>query len=690
MLERQRREALKRDQHNRTREELLQESRDRCKTLVGFIREAWHVLEPRAEFILSPHIELICAHLEAVTRGEITRLIIEIPPGCMKSLIVSVFWPAWEWAMGYSTYRYLCTSYEKTLTDRDNDRCKALIESDWYQERWPLIELTTAGVYSFQNTATGWRLGAPFASLMGKRGDRLIIDDPLSVKTVEYKNQLAEVTRLFREGALSRLNSLTKSAMVGIWQCTGPRDIGRVWREVVPDTVVVMLPMTFEKSRRCVTRWGADWRKEEGELLEPIRFPREAVEAQKKGLGPHAYAAQYQQRPTAREGGMFQRKWFDGKIIDRVPADAKITRRVRKWDLAASAPSDSTDPDFTVGLKMSTDDTSYYIENVNRFQKSAHEVRKEVKATAEIDGKETHIHLNEDPGQAGKEQAQSYIAMLAGWRVRADRETGDKGTRAEPFADQCEAGNVYLVRGAWNEEFIDELCAFPKGHDDQVDGGAGAFNYLSSRASDGFFDIEKLRFRGQPVTPPRLLDSVFAVMFSGVKTGRDNDSAGIVYFGRRKVGGNALTILDWDLAPVGTALSEQWLKRAVGRLVELARPAQTRPLGIFVINKETGAVVYQHGARWRLPILPINDAIANIGIAERATAVAAYLERDLIKIAQPADDKVIDFGGQTRNFLLDHIETFRIDEKKDSKEPGDLLCAFLLGVVLALGNPEGY
>lgn len=99
-----------------------------------------------------------------------------------------------------------------------------------------------------------------------------------------------------------------------------------------------------------------------------------------------------------------------------------------------------------------------------------------IKATAEMDGKETHISLPQDPGQAGKVQAQDLIAMLAGWKVTAEPETGDKVTRAEPFAAQCEAGNVFIVIGDWNADYLDELCLFPGGSfKDQVDASSGAF-----------------------------------------------------------------------------------------------------------------------------------------------------------------------------------------------------------------------
>jgi predicted phage terminase large subunit-like protein len=138
-----------------------------------------------------------------------------------------------------------------------------------------------------------------------------------------------------------------------------------------------------------------------------------------------------------------------------------------------------TDPDWTAGVKMSGLDGKFYVEDVIRFRDSGAKVRTAIKNTASVDGRLCHIVVPQDPGQAGKDQAASIIGENAGYRISAERETGAKDTRAEPFAAQLEAGNVYLLRGTWNEAFVDELCGFPQGNDDQVDAAAGAFNHLA-------------------------------------------------------------------------------------------------------------------------------------------------------------------------------------------------------------------
>jgi predicted phage terminase large subunit-like protein len=208
--------------------------------------------------------------------------------------------------------------------------------------------------------------------------------------------------------------------------------------------------------------------------LLPERFSREAVEGLKVVKGSYGYAGQYQQRPTAREGGLFKRHWFEGKIIRQAPAG---TRWVRHWDLAATKSATAA---RTAGVKLGkAPDGSYVVGHVVTTQDEGNAIRKLIKGTAETDGTGVLISLPQDPGQAGKVQAKDYVSMLAGWTVKADPETGDKVTRAEPLSSQCEAGNVYLVQGSWNDAYLDELCLFPGGSfKDQVDATSGAFGRL--------------------------------------------------------------------------------------------------------------------------------------------------------------------------------------------------------------------
>ena len=177
-------------------------------------------------------------------------------------------------------------------------------------------------------------------------------------------------------------------------------------------------------------------------------------------------------RPAA--GLYFRRDYFE--MVDAVPADVV---RVRYWDLAATEAQPGTDPDWTAGVKLARSESGlFFVEHVARLRGSPHKVEQAVRNTAGQDGRDVRVVLSQDPGQAGKALAQGYIRLLAGHDVRARRETGDKITRAGPVSAQAEAGNIKVLRGAWNGAFFDELENFPEGHDDQVDALGGAFREL--------------------------------------------------------------------------------------------------------------------------------------------------------------------------------------------------------------------
>jgi predicted phage terminase large subunit-like protein len=455
--------------------------RARCGTLAGFVREGWHVLEPVAPLVWNWHLDALCAHLEAVTGGRITRLLANVPPGSSKSLITSVFWPAWEWTFpALRSKRYLATAFNEGPVKRDTRKCRDLILSDWYRSLWPEVQLVRTAETSFANSSTGTREGVPFGSLTSQRGDRLIIDDPHSTETAESAAERQATTRKFREGATNRLNDQERSAIVVIMQRLHEEDVSGVILKLGMEYVHLCLPMEFEPERRCRTIVGfEDPRSQDGELLDPIRFPREAVEKLKRDMGTYAYAGQYQQRPVPREGGLFKRHWFEGRFLNEAPQG---TRWVRHWDLASTAKANAA---RTAGVKLGrAPDGRLIVGHVVTVQAEGNEVRKLIRGTAESDGHSVLISLPQDPGQAGKVQARDLVALLQGFTARAEPETGDKVTRAEPFSAQCEAGNVYLVRGSWNDAYLDELCLFPGGtFKDQVDASSGAFGQLMRRGS---------------------------------------------------------------------------------------------------------------------------------------------------------------------------------------------------------------
>jgi predicted phage terminase large subunit-like protein len=503
--------AIRAERERRTRlreaEEFARDAkaiRERSSTLLGFVREFWSILEPGRPFVTGWAIEAVALHLEAVTRGDIQYLLINVPPGMMKSLLVGVFWPAWEWATVSTSLGFLASSFSLDNVLRDNLKMRRLVESEKYRAAFPHVRPGGKwGERRFETTDSGVRGGRSFTKMTGGRGDRVLIDDPHDVDAGESDVQRPAAVKTFREAIPDRLNDMRRSAIVVIMQRLHANDIAGTILKLRLPYVHLNLPMEFEPYReeggkkidaRCVThdRHGRelfrDPRQHEGELLFPERFPREVVEGLKIAKGSYAYAGQYQQRPTAREGGLFKRAWFAGKIVARSALPPTAYQRCRAWDFAATEAKPGADPDWTAGLRLLRHGVDYYIEDVRRDRLSPGAVQALVKALAETDPAGTIVRIPVDPAQAGVAQAQSYVTALAGHPLKAERPTGDKTGRALPASIQAEYGHIYLVNSGppdqgldpWIELFLDELCAFPTGaHDDQVDAFADAFNELA-------------------------------------------------------------------------------------------------------------------------------------------------------------------------------------------------------------------
>lgn len=467
-----------------TPEHVLEARRELSRrSLADFVKLAWHVIEPGQPYVHGPHIDAMCEMLEAVERGEIKRLLINVPPGTSKSTICGVFFPMWMWGPKRKpSSRFVGVAHEQTLGIRDNLKCRRLAASDWYQRLWgDTVQLTKDqnAKINFENTQTGFRQVATPSNITGRRGDIVLLDDPLSAENANSEAEREKVNLWFRESLPTRLNNPDSSAIVVVMQRLHERDVSGLIMAEDLGYEHLMLPMRYEPERSC----HLDWRTEPGELLFPARFSEATVNELEKTLGPYATAGQLQQRPAPREGGLFKPSWFE--IIDAAPAGGK--RTVRAWDLAATKKAATNNPDWTAGLRMSRYDNGWFvIEGLKRLRGSPLEVEQTVIQTAASDGAGVVVRMTQDPGQAGKAQAEQFVRKLAGYPVVSKPATGDKATRATPAAAQAEVGNIKILRtgdaaqDAWITPFLDEVALFPAGaHDDQVDVLADAVNELA-------------------------------------------------------------------------------------------------------------------------------------------------------------------------------------------------------------------
>lgn len=445
------------------------------ESLKSFIRQGWTNVIPRATpFVSNWHIDIICEHLEAVSRGDIRRLLINMPPRHMKSVGTNVFWPAWDWIINPHR-QFLFTTFRTSLTVRDSVRCRQLIKSNWYQKRWGdrfTLSQDQNNKLNFANSEHGYRLSTSFqGGITGDGGDIVVIDDPHNAMDVHSPAILGDTITTYSESIVSRLNDPEKSAMILTMQRLHEKDLtGHI---VANETgwTHICLPARYEPDHPY--HFIDDPRTRRGEPLWEDRFNHEGLRNLEISMGSHVSAGQLQQRPAPRAGGMFQRDWFE--IVTHVPQAPD--RTVRGWDFAATEQKVGLDPDWTVGLQLAKVGPTIYITDMKRFQGTPQTVEARLRRAAESDGVACEQHIPQDPGQAGKSQVSYLTAQLAGFIVKHSTESGSKLTRAEAVAAQAEAGNIKIVQGHWNEHLLYELTVFPNGRfDDVVDALSRAFH----------------------------------------------------------------------------------------------------------------------------------------------------------------------------------------------------------------------
>lgn len=423
------------------------------RSLRAFVERAWPIVEPERGFQSNWHIERLCELLQEVSEGRVRRLLITIPPGVGKSLLVGVLWPAWEWA-SRPELRWLTASYSSHLTIRDNLKVRSIVTSPWYREYFGVKLMDDQNAKTlFKTTAGGWRVASSVGGPgTGEHPDRIVIDDPLTADQARSEVERGAVNTWFDQ-TISTRGVLRDTAIVVVQQRLHQDDLAGHLLER-GGWLHVSWPMRWEGVSD-----GRDPRTTVGELLWPEMFTEKIVRQLELDLGEYGSAGQLQQRPAPEGGGLFKKEWF--RIAEASPAQA---RRVRGWDTAASEGKG----DWTVGVRMAEVGGVFYIEDVCRGQWGPAGVDSVMLQTAQMDGKGMSQREEKEGGSSGKAVIAARVKLLVGYDYAGVAISGDKVTRAKPFRAQCEAGNVWLVRGAWNAAYLEELSTFPTGrHDDQ-------------------------------------------------------------------------------------------------------------------------------------------------------------------------------------------------------------------------------
>lgn len=482
---------------DRVRAEIISREAEELKgSFRKFVEAAWDIIEPGAVFMGGYHLDAIAEHLEACANGEISKLLINIAPRHGKSSLVSVLYPAWLWTHTPAE-RMLFASYALELSRRDSTRNRRIIKTEWYQQRWPHVELS--GDHdtktNFSNTLTGVRqttsVGGPTTGL---GGTHLILDDPHSAQQSESAVVRESTLQWFREAWSTRLDP-GRQVQIVIMQRLHQGDVSGFclaeggWEHLC-------LPTEYEAGPKKTTSIGwSDPRTEPGELLWKERFGtpkgQRELDALKKTLGAVGVAGQLQQRPVPRGGSIFKqawlRFWYDENLgvpepMMYVKADNTMEENPQKplprlepssmissWDLAFKG---GVKNDFVVGQTWAS---GIKDDRANRYLLA--------QERGNFDFVDTIVairRLNErhPPAATLIEEKANGAAVITSIKsempaVIPVTPEGGKESRAAGVAPMFEAGNVWLPHPKqfpWVQEYIDELCTFPRANnDDQVD-----------------------------------------------------------------------------------------------------------------------------------------------------------------------------------------------------------------------------
>jgi predicted phage terminase large subunit-like protein len=455
------------------------------RKLAHYVKAAWKLLEPNNPLMWGWHLDYLCEHLEAVALGQINRIIFNIPPRNLKSILVSVCYPSWRW-IRVPERRFLFTSYSQKLSTKHSVDRRQLLESPWYQDAWNdrfSISIDQNEKMKFSNNKRGHMIATSMGgSATGEGGDELIVDDPIDTSMAKSKLKREKSVEDFDRKFTSRLNDKKNGVILIVMQRLHERDhTGHILAKdagymhvKLPAIAEERQRLVFPVSKKIITR-------ERGDILHPAREGLIELEKIKKDLGSQAFAGQYQQRPTAEEGGLIKREWI---------------KYYREKDL----PPRYEEELISVDCTFKNLDTSDFVAGQvwSRFGPKCY-LRGRVKERLDIIGTiemiiklstrfpKAHTKLVEDKANG------SAVIQLLKNRVSgliAVEPKDSKISRLNAIAPFWEAGDIYLPHpdeAPWILEYVEELVNFPNAaNDDEVDATSQALTRLKANMGIDF------------------------------------------------------------------------------------------------------------------------------------------------------------------------------------------------------------
>lgn len=514
------------------------------ESLLKFSAYVWPVVEPAIPFVTGWVTEAICEHLEAVSRGYIRRLLINVPPGFTKSLLTDVFFPAWEWGPRNMPWlRYVCASYSNHLTERDNMRCRNIVVNERYRRLWGgrfAISNEQFTKIKFANDKTGWKLATSVGGIgVGERGDRFIIDDPNNTMEMESEQIRATTNMWFTEVVPDRLNSQKDSSIIVIQQRLHEDDVSGTALSRDMGYVHLCIPMEYEPVRH-VNGWregirgpeiatflgdSADncppedvfWQDPRSEPLElawPERFPDEICKELQRDKGPYAWAGQYQQTPEPRGGAIIKRDYWQLWKEDKFPVFEYL---LASLDTAYTTKQENDPSALTIWGLFRDQANNPKVMLVWAWQDRLefHALCQKIIDICTVDRRPLlHSRFPVDKliieaKAAGYSVAQE-LYRIAGMTGRfgielidyaKGKHTPDKVARVHSIQHLFADGMIYAPDRAYADMVINQCAMFPKAsHDDLVDTVSQALRYLRdygfalNRQEHALVEAEEMRY----------------------------------------------------------------------------------------------------------------------------------------------------------------------------------------------------
>jgi len=434
----------------------------------SFVARCFRDLNPQAKLAMNWHLEVIAAKLMEVREGKIRRLIINLPPRHLKSLMASIAFPAW--CLGHDpSAQILCVSYGQDLADKFARDCRSIMASGWYRQIFPTrLAAPRQAAQELITTRQGYRLATSTGGVLTGRGaDIILIDDPLKPEEALSEAQRKAANEWHDHTLYSRLNDKRHGAIVIIMQRLHEDDlVGHVLAQ--EQWEVLSFPAIAEEDElhEIETIWGPEcFRRRQGEALHPEREPIETLDRIRRTIGEYNFAGQYQQSPAPLGGGLVKAEWFKRYRENELPE--RFDRKVQSWD-TANKPTELSD--FSVCTTWGVKGKNLFLIGLFRRRLDYPALKRAVREQQSL--YDANVVLIED--KASGTQLIQELIFEGCHRVTRYDPTCDKIMRLHAQTALIENGFVHIPETApWLAEYLHEMIVFPNGkHDDQVDSTA--------------------------------------------------------------------------------------------------------------------------------------------------------------------------------------------------------------------------